>query len=135
MKFGPVSLSEAAGKILAHNILGPDGYKLFNKGHVIAPTDLEILSALNLATVIVAALDPTELGENEAARRVGMALAGPGVKVAAPGVGRANLTSEVNGPLRINVPMLQQVNNVDEGITVATLREHSLVYPGQLLAL
>jgi molybdenum cofactor cytidylyltransferase len=108
---------------------------VFNKGHVIAPADLDTLGALNVITVTVAALDSTDLGENEAARRVGMAVAGHGVKVAAPGVGRANLTSQVYGPLRINVPLLEQVNNVDEGITVATLREYSLVYPGQLLAL
>jgi molybdenum cofactor cytidylyltransferase len=55
--------------------------------------------------------------------------------VQAPGVGRANLIATADGPLRINVPALTRLNNIDEGITVATLHEHTLVHKGQLLAL
>ena len=135
MKFGRVPLADAAGKVLAHNVLGSEGRKLFGKGHVLTPGDLEKLKAVGQDTVIVAALETTDLGENAAARRVGMAVAGPGVRVTAPGVGRANLMAEAAGPLRINVPVLDRINNIDEGITIATLREHTLVQPGQLLAL
>ena len=74
--------------------------------------------------MIVAALDSSDLHEDEAARRVGLALAGAGVRVNAPGVGRANLIAEQFGPLRLNVPALERLNNIDEGITIATLREH-----------
>ncbi len=135
MKFGPVPLADASGKILAHNLMGSDGHKEFGKGHTLTPADVEKLKTLNLTTVVVAELEPTDLGENDAARRVGIALAGPGVRVVAPGVGRANLLAEVAGPLHVNVPALDHVNNIDDGITVATLREHTLVRPGQLLAL
>ncbi len=135
MKFGPVPLAEATGKILAHSLLDADGHKLFGKGHILTAGDLEVLRPLNLETVVVAALAPTDLGENEAARRVGMALAGPGLRVNAPGVGRANLLAEVHGPLRVNVPVLEHINTIDEGITVATLHTHTLVRPGELVAL
>jgi molybdenum cofactor cytidylyltransferase len=135
MKFGAVPLNQAAGKILAHKLLDASGRKVFNKGHMLSASDVETLRALNLSTVIVAAPAPTDLSENEAARRVGVALAGAGVKVSAPGVGRANLTAQITGPLRINVPALERLNNIDEGITIATLREHTLVQPGQLLTL
>lgn len=135
MKFGPLPLAEAEGKILAHNLLGPDGRKMFGKGHILSASDLQALTLANCATVIVAAPDPTDLGENEAARRVGLAVAGPSVRVTAPGVGRANLIAEVEGPLCVNVPLLDRLNNIDEGITIATLREHTLVHPGHLLAL
>lgn len=135
MKFGAVPVAEAAGKVLAHNVLGAEGRKLFGKGHVLTDADLKELHTLGQDSVIVAALEATDLGENEAARRVGMALAGTNVRITAPGVGRANLMAEVAGPLRINVPALDRINNIDEGITVATLREHTLVRPGQLLAL
>jgi molybdenum cofactor cytidylyltransferase len=135
MKFGPVPLQEAAGKILAHNLLDTDGRKLFNKGHVLTTTDVQTLSNSNIPSVIVADLDRTDLGENEAARRVGLAVAGPNVRVTAPGVGRANLIAESAGPLCVNVPLLNRLNNIDEGITIATLREHTLVHPRQLLAL
>ncbi len=135
MKFGPVPIGEAAGKILAHKTLAPDGKKLFNKGHVLTASDVEMLRAQGITSVIVAALAPTDLGENEAARRVGEALAGEHVRVVAPGVGRANLVAQARGPLRISVPALERLNNIDEAITIATLREHTLVQPGQLLAL
>ncbi len=135
MKFGAVPLERAVGKILAHNHYGTDGKKLLGKGHVLTEADMNILRALQLEKVVVADLAPTDLNENEAARRVGMAIAGANVRVTAPGVGRANLTAESFGPLRVNVPVLERLNNIDEGITIATLREHTLVRPGDLLAL
>jgi molybdenum cofactor cytidylyltransferase len=135
VKFGAVPINEAAGKVLAHKLIAPDGRKLLNKGHVLTHADVTVLRELGIEQVIVAALAPTDLNENEAARRVGVALAGKNVRVVAPGVGRANLMSTAAGPLRINVPALNALNNIDEGITVATVREHTLVQPGQLLAL
>ncbi|MBI5930678.1 MAG: molybdopterin-binding protein [Chloroflexi bacterium] len=135
MKFGPVSVEEAVGKILAHNLVGPDGKKLLGKGHRLSSGDREILLANGYSSVVVAALDSTDLGENEAARRVGMAIAGPNVRVVAPGVGRANLSAEVDGPLYINVPLLRRLNSIDEGITIATLREHTPVKTRMLITL
>lgn len=135
MKFGTVHVDEAAGKILAHKLISADGKKLFNKGHLLRDEDVAALRAQGITSVVAAALAPTDLGENEAARRVGLALAGEGVRVNAPGVGRANLLATLAGPLRVQVAALERLNNIDEGITIATLREHTLVQPGQLLAL
>jgi molybdenum cofactor cytidylyltransferase len=135
MKFGPVPIDDAAGKILAHKLLDQDGKKRFSKGHWLKETDIEALRELGLSSVIVADLEATDLHENEAARRVGVAIAGSDVKVVAPGVGRANVIAEAIGPLRLNVPALERLNNIDEGVTIATLREHTLVHPGDLLAL
>jgi molybdenum cofactor cytidylyltransferase len=135
MRFGPVPINQATGKILAHKLLSSDGKKLFNKGHVLSEADVEKLRQQQIEAVTVAALDTTDVSENEAARRVGEALAGENVRVVAPGVGRANLTAITDGPLRINVPALNRLNNIDEGITIATLLEHTLVQKGQLIAL
>ena len=135
MKFGSISVEEAAGKILAHKLLDDSGRKIFNKGHYLVPADVKTLSELNLESVIVATMEPGDLNENEAAQRVGNALAGPGIRVIAPGVGRANLMADAHGPLRINVPLLERLNSIYAGITVATLRQHTLVHPGQLAAL
>ncbi|MCL4877521.1 MAG: molybdopterin-binding protein [Anaerolineae bacterium] len=135
MKFGAVSLDHAAGKILAHNHYDTDGKKLLGKGHVLTEADVGKLRHLKLEQVVVADLAPTDLDEDEAAQRVGLAIAGANVRVAAPGVGRANLMADAFGPLRINVPVLERLNNIHEGITIATLREHTLVRPGDLLTL
>ncbi|MAS34523.1 MAG: molybdopterin-binding protein [Anaerolineaceae bacterium] len=135
MKFGPMPVAEAVGHVLAHNLLDERGHKILSKGRVLTTPDADKLRALNYETVIVAALDPTDLSENDGARRVGEAVAGPGIKVITPGVGRANLISDVYGPAYINVPALERLNNIDAGITIATLRTHTLVQPGELVAL
>lgn len=135
MKFGAVPLEAATGHILAHKLLDSAGRKLFSKGHCLTAADTERLREHGFSDVTVAALDATDVHEDEAARRVGLALAGEGVNVKAPGVGRANLMATQAGPLRLNVPALERLNNIDEGITIATLREHTLVRPGDLLAL
>lgn len=135
MKFGSLPVNEAEGKILAHKLLSADGKKLFNKGHLLSQADTDILRQNRIESVTVAALGANDLAENEAARRVGEALAGAHVRVQAPGVGRANLIATADGPVRINVPALTRLNNIDEGITIATLHEHALVQKGQLLAL
>lgn len=135
MKFGPVPLHEAIGHVLAHNLVDSAGHKVLSKGRVLAEADYQKLEALGLENIIVAMLDPTDLDENEAAARVGRAVAGPGVRVTTPGAGRANLIAEHYGPLYINLPALEQLNNIDEGITLATLRNHSLIYPGELVTL
>lgn len=135
MKFGLVPLAEAEGHILAHTVLSADGRKLFGKGRWLGAADIQTLAAHGYHEVMVARLEETDLHEDEAARRVGLAVAGEGVRVTAPGVGRANLIAEVMGPLYVNVPVLEKLNNIDEGITIATLRAYSLVRPGDLLAL
>jgi molybdenum cofactor cytidylyltransferase len=135
LKFGSVPLETAGGHILAHKLLDAQGHKLLGKGRRLTVDDVELLRQQGFAEVVVANLDSTDLHEDEAARRVGLALAGTYVKVKAPGVGRANLIAEKSGPLRLNVPALERLNNIDEGITIATLREHTLVRPGDLVAL
>jgi molybdenum cofactor cytidylyltransferase len=135
MKFGAFPIDDAVGAILAHKLRGADGRVLFNKGHMLTHADVETLRAAGIDRVTAAALSATDVPENDAARRIGAALAGDGVKVAAPGVGRANLTAERRGVLRINIAALERLNNIDEGITIATLRSHTLVEARQLVTL
>jgi molybdenum cofactor cytidylyltransferase len=135
MKFGPVPLAEAEGKLLAHNIPSMDGRKLFGKSHLLTAADVATLQEMGLISIVAAELEADDLSEDDAARRVGIALAGSGVRVTAPGVGRANLAAEGRGVLNIDVSTLHRLNQVDEGITVATLRRYSVVQARQLLAL
>ena len=135
MKFGAVPIDEALGTILAHRLVDGDGKTLLNKGRILNADDIELLRQQERETVIVAQLAETDIHENHAAERVGKALAGDNVKVVAPGVGRANLMATARGPLRVNVPMLTELHNIHEGITIASLRQHTLVNEGDLIAL
>ncbi len=133
MWFGPVELSAAVGTVLAHNIAGVDGARAFRKGRVLSPDDIAILAAMGRTDVYVARLDPDDVDENRAARRIGAALSGPGLKAAGAASGRNNLLAAVRGVFRVDVERLARLNLID-GLTVATLHGNNPVRPRQIAA-
>ena len=133
MKFEPVPLSEAEGKILGHNIAGANGQRLLRKGRQLTAADLESLRALGRQSVYVAQLEETDIEENTAARRVAEAVSGPGLHTQGAASGRANLLAEKQGICRIDVERLIQINECD-GITLATLMNHTPVHARQIVA-
>ncbi len=133
MKFEPVPLSEAKGKILGHNIAGLNGQRMLRKGKPLTDHDLESLRALGRVSVYVAEMEPDDVDENKAARRVADAICGPGLHITGVASGRANLLSNEMGILRIDVERLARLNECD-GITLATLMTHSPVHARQIVA-
>jgi hypothetical protein len=133
MKFEPVPLSEAKGKILGHNIADADGRRLLRKGKPLSDEDLEKLRLLGRSSVYVAILELDDVDENKAARRVAEAIRGPGLHMVGVASGRANLLADEIGVLRIDVDRLAQINECD-GITLATLATHSPIHARQIVA-
>lgn len=133
MKFEPVPLSEAKGKILGHNIADADGRRLLRKGKPLSDEDLEKLRVLGRSSVYVAIMEPDDVDENKAARRVAGAICGSGLHMAGVASGRANLLADEMGILRIEVDRLAQINECN-GITLATLTTHSPVHARQIVA-
>jgi molybdenum cofactor cytidylyltransferase len=119
MKFARIPLRSAAGAILAHSVTTPSG--VIKKGRILTADELSRLSAAGLDEVIAAQLEPGDVGEDEAAVRVARAIAGPGTQVSAPFTGRANLFASINGLVEIDGPRVQQLNLIDEGLTIATV--------------
>ena len=68
--------------------------------------------------------------------RIGAAVAGANVKMRGRLVwdGRISQLLE-RGILHVDVPKLELINNIYDGITIATLREYSLVNAGEMVAL
>lgn len=95
--------------------------------------DVAALAALGRTDVYVAKLDPNDVDENRAARRIGVALSGPGLKPAGPASGRNNLLASTRGVLRVDVGRLLQLNQID-GLTVATLHGNNPVRLRQIAA-
>ena len=116
----------AVGHILAHNLPDRRGHKALAKGRRLGPGDLERLRALEIAAVPVAVLEPGDLHEDEAARRLAQALCGPGLTIGPAVSGRANLLAEAAGVVRVDVETLLRINSLD-GVTIATLARHSQV--------
>jgi hypothetical protein len=133
MKFAPVPLSEAKGKILGHNIADADGRRLLRKGKPLRDEDLDKLRALGRTSVYVASLEPDDVDENQAARRVAEAICGPGLHIPGAASGRANLLSSEMGIFRVDVESLIRINEC-AGITLATLTTHFPVPARQIVA-
>ena len=133
MKFEPVPLSEAKGKILGHNIAAANGQRLLRKGKPLTDADVESLRVLGRLSVYVAQMEADDVDENKAARRVAEAICGAGLHITGVASGRANLLSDEMGILRIVVERLMQINDCD-GITLATLLNHSPVHARQIVA-
>lgn len=128
MKVVKVSLQQAVGHILLHNHAGPDGRKALKKGQRLTPADISLLQGLGHGQVFVAILDPGDLDENEAARRLGHALLANGLTVSNATTGRVNLVATTSGLFKVNIEKLLAFNDI-AGITLATLPTNTIVQP------
>lgn len=133
MKFGPVPLSEAEGKILGHNVADATGKRRLRKGKPLGSEDISVLRELGRAVVYVAELEPGDIDENAAAERVARACQGAGLRLSGAATGRINLIATALGLVRIDTEALDRLN-AGEGITVASLGQHAIVRPGQTVA-
>jgi molybdopterin biosynthesis enzyme len=133
MKFGPVPVADAAGHILGHNVSGASGQRALRKGRSLTPKDIELLRALGRESVYVARLEAGDVDEDSAAGRIAVAVAGVGLRLSAARTGRVNFYSQEIGVLRVDTERLADIN-AGPGIALATLRNHSAVRPGRMVA-
>jgi molybdopterin biosynthesis enzyme len=132
MKFGPIPINQAVGKILGHNIAGADGRRLFRKGHTITQDDLTALHSTGRAVVYVAQLEAGDVDEDSAARRIAEAVMGQNLYTSRAATGRVNLKADALGILRVDAERLRQLNS-QLGITLATLPNHTAVPEGKMV--
>jgi molybdenum cofactor cytidylyltransferase len=132
MKFGPVPVASAIGATLVHSqTLGGRRYR---KGRVLTAGDVAELAAAGIGDVTVARFEAGDIGENEAARRLGEAAAGDNIRIGIANTGRVNLFAAADGLVDFDPARIDAVNAVDEGITVATLRPGERVNANQIAA-
>lgn len=132
MTFGEVPLDEAEGAILAHSLRA--GRIHLKKGKRLEAADLAALRAAGFATVTAIRLGAGDLREDEAALRLAEAAAGAGIELGRPATGRTNLFAAARGLACFESERVHAVNEVDEGVTIATVAPYSLVVPGDLVA-
>lgn len=117
---------QALGHILRHNLADVQGHKAFAKGHRIAEADLPRLRELGVQLLRVAVLEPGDVHEDAAARRLAAAVCGSGVVAGPPAASRVNLLAEADGVVHIDEGRLLEINQID-GLTIATRPGHALV--------
>jgi molybdenum cofactor cytidylyltransferase len=132
LKFGSVPVAEAFGAIVAHAVRR-DGLVL-KKGQVVTAEHQAALKAAGIAEIIAARLDPGDVGEDDAARRLAKRLAGPNLRAEGAFTGRVNLFAERAGLVIVDAGKIGGVNGVDEAITAATLAPFRAVARGDMVA-
>lgn len=132
MKFGPVSLDDAEGAVLAHTLR--PGAATLKKGTRLTADHLDLLRAAGVGEVFAARLDPGDLDEDTAAARLAEAVAGDCVRIDPAFTGRANLFADAAGVLIVDPAAVDRFNRIDEGVTLATLPAFRQVRPGEMVA-
>ncbi len=132
-----VKVEEAVGLTLAHDItkVVPGEYKgpVFRRGHVVADADVAELKSIGKEHVYIMKLEPGEIHEEEAAIRIGKAVAGSGLELSAPKEGRVNITMQQSGLLKISVPLLERINSLGD-ILLTTLHNNRYCARGTMVA-
>ena len=132
MKFGEVLLDEAGGAILAHGVALAE--RRLRKGRVLGDADIEALRQAGMDRVVVARLEPGDVGEDEAAGRIADLARGGNLEATAPFTGRVNLFAGAHGLAVYHRALLDRLNRIDESITIAALAPWHVVEPRQMVA-
>jgi len=134
MDLKTVSVYEAEGMVLCHDLtqIIPGKFKgrAFKKGHIVRREDIPRLLDMGKEHLYVLDLNDGLVHEDDAAMRLGRAAAGEGILLSEPKEGKVELTASYNGLLKINVPALMAINEVEE-IMFATLHSNQRVAAGK----
>jgi molybdenum cofactor cytidylyltransferase len=132
MKFGAVAPKDACGATAVHSIR--QAGLVLKKGTLIGPAEVAALEAAGITDIVVARLEPGDVGEDVAAAEIARAVAGDGVHVDRAFTGRANLFAQIAGVLVLDKHAIDRLNRVDEAITFATLPAYKPVVAGEMIA-
>lgn len=103
------------------------------KGRLITPDDVATLRQAGKTTVYVAELMDDDVHENVAASKLAQAVASSQLTFSKAATGRVNIYANDLGVIQVDSYCLLELNLLD-GIALATLRTHSVVQPGEMVA-
>ena len=132
MKFGSFVVEDTLGCVLAHAV--KIGAFTLKKGKILSQADIDSLEAENVKTVIAARLDADDVPEDEAARRLSIAMSGRDTTAQEAFTGRANIYAERSGVLCVDLERLRAINHLHESLTIATLPAFARVGRRDMLA-
>jgi len=132
MKFGPVPPKQAVGATAVHTIR--QGALVLKKGTMIGPAEAAALETAGISEIVVVRLEPGDIAEDVAAAEIAAAVAGEGARVDKAFTGRCNIFAETSGVLVVNKDGIDNLNRIDEAITLATLPAFKPVVSGEMIA-
>jgi molybdenum cofactor cytidylyltransferase len=132
VKFGSVNVGDAQGTVLAHKLALAN--RVLKKGHLLTRDDIADLKAQNIDDVIVAQLDDSDVGEDEAAKLIADELSSPSIEQKQAFTGRVNFYATNAGIFHADVDAINSLNRISPDITLATLNNGVFVEAGRMVA-
>lgn len=105
-------LERVFGAVLAADARGGDGRVALRKGTRLAEAHRSALAELRGAALHLIDLDPGELEQDEVARRLALAVAGPGAHAEDPAQGQARVRAMTRGVLHVRADAVDGVNGL-----------------------
>lgn len=141
----PESRDALTGAVLARDVAAAG--ERWSKGRRLSAADLDLLVAGDVARpappafpavppspgITLLVPDRSDMHEDDAAVRLAIAVAGPGLEAHGPHESRIDLLAVGPGAVRVRVGRLEQVNRID-GLSVFTRLDGQLVAAGTLVA-
>lgn len=133
-----VKVDEAIGMALGHDVTKviPGKFKgpAFRRGHIIRQEDIpELLNIGKEHIYIIEEEEEGEVHEEEAALRIAKSVADSELGISGPKEGRVNIESVILGLLKINKPLLKEINLIPD-VVLATMHDNSVCQPGTVVA-
>ncbi|MFC2019974.1 molybdopterin-binding protein [Chloroflexota bacterium] len=132
-----VKLDEAIGMVLGHDMTKviPGKYKgaAFRRGHVVREEDIPELLSMGKEHIYILEPESDEVHEEEAALRIGRAVAGPGLELTEPREGKVTIKAGSFGLLKVDVSLLGRINAIGD-IILATVHNNTVCRPGDMVA-
>lgn len=132
-----VHVQDAIGLRLAHDLtrIVPGEFKgrAFKKGHVITEADIPELLNIGKEHIYILDLQDGILHEDDAALRMGNALAREGMTFEDPHEGKVVLKAKTQGLLKVDADNLLRINLIDE-IAVVSKPNNTVLEPGDKIA-
>jgi len=129
-----LSAMSITGRVLAHDVEATVGAERirFRKGHILDRDDLPALVAANRRLHLLA-LEPGDVHEDVAARRLAVAVAGPGIQIGEPHESMMTLRATGQGLLAVDADRLLEINSGPD-MSVWTLFDAQIVRERQAIA-
>jgi hypothetical protein len=132
-----IRVEDAIGTVLAHDITrivpGVSKDVGFKKGHIVRPEDVPELLKVGKKHLYILDLPPDRLHENDAGKRIAVAVADLTLQHKGPHEGKISIISPSDGLVKINTEGLLAINSLD-GIVLSTLRTNFRCSRGQVVA-
>jgi hypothetical protein len=137
VKMKTVCVQDAIGMILGHDMTeivpGEKKGVAFRKGHIIREEDIQKLLNIGKENIYIMEFMADDVHEDEAAIRMAKAAAGPGISISGPKEGKATLSAEYRGLLKVDEDALLDLNGADE-LMFAALNGNIVVDKGEAVA-